>query len=466
MPGGNAVGRGGGVLAAKKAAKFDSFVLLDNQVGNFSAPSTLGSLETALGFSSSKPDRKTLPDKGLQDLVDDLVKADKQVAKAAFAVIDLTEPTPRYAGHRATEPQYPASMGKTMLMLAAFQLRFDLAALAAREKITDIDALFDRAAEIWDDAQHPPKGSPKTTLRAKTAKLPKIELENDHVVLVNGSRLGMGNWGKVKLDRIFDKTGGVSPPQFKSDGLAFADLYYIEYPKERAKFKDTTKLGLKTTTYKKKTVPVASVSAYAFLDRLRLAIGFSSNDAPSTLARDLSLVHVNSPLWRSGLYDPEHHGLWLGNPYQNDDVWRGPPLGGNSTSATALAFVTFFAAIFRDKVTDAASCAEMRKMLQKMPTVRPTKSLYDDPANWNGVEDGHGTKSFIRDALVVGQSKKAKVHSKLGIFNGYSDTAHVERVVGGKTLKYVISIMDVPESDDMRLDAVAQKVDDLIVAIN
>ncbi len=455
----NAVARGGGTLAAKKPLKLDNLVVLDNQVGSVGAPRKLGDLESALGFSNTKRDTKTSPAMGLQDHITKAAQ-DPEIAKVAFAVLDLTQATPRYGGHRDTIPFYPASMGKMMIMLGAFQLRFDLSVLASKEKISKFDDLVDRVADIWADAQHPPKGSAKTVFRGAS---PKIELENDHLVWIGGKRVPMsGIYAPVRLDRVFDKAAfdagrGLA---FKSDDVGFHQLYYIEYAGQNESLrKAKAKFGTFKTTEPAKL---------AFWDNLRLMIGFSNNSSPRHLAADLNMVHVISPLVRSRLFHPDHGGLWMGHPYNSKNGWYNAPVGKDRTTGTALSLVTLMAAIVRRKLVDATGCDEMLLLLQKWTNASPGVAFLDDPPKFKDVEVGIGTQSFIGSALRgLSIDGTYKAWSKLGIFEGYSDTAYIERTLSsGKKLKYVMAILDVHKDHFDRIELATKAVDDAIIAIN
>lgn len=411
----------------------------------------LGSLQAALGFSAAAPDA------ALKAELDRAVAADPGgLGKTAFAVLDLTTPgAARYAGHRATIPFYPASIGKVAIMFAAFQLRHDLMALARREGITDFDALADRAATYWAAAQQPDPAVPKTVLRASKPEL----AAHEQLVLIDGKPARIYHHDRVRLERIFDKAAGIAPLRFRSDGLGFHQLYYIEYPGERRDL--DAKLG-------RPVVPTTDVSKLGFADRLALTVGFSNNYGPRALVADLGFALVTSPLLRSGLFDPEHGGLWLGNAYEKGKTFRGAPVGAGATTATALSLVTLMAALFREVVFDAAACAEARRLLHKGPGIAVGVDFDADPAAWAGADAGAGTTSFVLQALRGMPGAGAlKVHSKLGIYKGTCDVAHVEhRLASGRTLRYAVAILDVPDGQHARLGAAARAVDEAVRAVN
>jgi hypothetical protein len=482
-------------VAAKWWPGFVNFVALKNRVfvpdpddpdKNPPTLTDLGSLEKALNFNSGAPDPT------LQGYVNDWVtKAPTKALfeKKAFAILDLTrkdakkdprKDPPRYAGYRATEMFFPASMGKLMVMLGAYQLKTDLQALAKDESITSSSVLFDRAAGLWDDLQVVPKDEALKTVNLRP-KNPPIDLVNDHVLLFDGKPYPMGKFGAINFEKVFDPSdfdasGGKKPLKFKSDDLGFHQLYYIEYEKYRndlakkdKKYRKPEGIGLKTI----------DVSKLSFLDQMKLMIGFSNNDAPRYLLSGIGMVPVHSALWQSELFHKDRGGLWLGNTYQKKNVWHRPPFPSSSSTiaGSALALVTLMAAIFRYQIADKASCDEMQFMLEKGPLYL---ELWTDPPSWRDKPPGVGTKSFFGTEGLNAEGnyppdgsrprRDAIVHSKLGISptGTLYDTAHVRRTVKGKKLEYVVSVLQVPDDDnaDPFFDKFANAVDDAIQVIN
>lgn len=471
------------------------FTLQEHWVGDPASPRPLRPLHLDLGFD---PDA---PDPALQAKLDAFVAAEPdRHTRTGFAVLDLSGPTPRYAGHLDTALRYPASTGKFMIMLGAYQLRHDLAVLARQESIGDLDALFQRARERWVAAETPARGAKVELLRRE----PRIE-RVDRLVRFGGRPRGLRfdakataetkevheHWGGVDLERIFDPAGGTSPPRFRSDALPYHALYWHEYRTDKdfkatfAKW-DLAALGLAPR-------PIAD---WPFADRLATMIGFSHNYAPRELARDLGLMLVNSTFWAAGLYTPDQGGLWLGNPYWINPapprVWSLEPTEGKlHTAATARALCTAMAAVMKDKLVDPAACREMRRLMRKGqglhrlapadedegwdPPLTQAESdayrdaVFDAPERLAGNPPGYGTRSFVRDALELPR-KDVVVHSKLGINSkpaDVSDVAHVRRrASGGRTLRYAVAILDVAAADFGLMAEVACAIDKAVDEVN
>ncbi|MEZ0231044.1 MAG: serine hydrolase [Planctomycetota bacterium] len=462
----NAIAGGGGVVTAKKPPAFDHLVLLDNRVGPLGGKAKLGPLEAAIGFDHTKKHTLTAPDRGLQDYIDNIVKNDKQLAKTAFAVLDMSQKPYRYGGYRDTEALSTMSMGKMMIMIGAYQLRHDLRHLADDEKIKSFDKLVERAGDIWADAQHPPKGSAMKPFRAAS---PKIELENGQVVLINGKRVPTGaNYSKTNLEHMFDKEAFDKGKtlDFRDDHLGYHQLEFIEF-----NYADNL-----MATWGVKTKELTKLS---YMDLMKLMIGWSSNMAPRHLVADMNIVNVMSTLFRAHLFHPDFGGMWLGHPWNQKKPWFDPPIRKRTQDrkvGSPLAFLTLMAAIAENKIVDAASCKEMKDLLQKFTPTVPSVAIEDDPKAWASMPVGIATRSFLGEKLQSLRAEKkldGKVRwwSKLGILEGFSDTAYIERDLSdGRKLRYVVAHMDIPdgktEVQAEWLHKLAELVDAAIVMLN
>lgn len=457
------------------------FALLDHFRGSAGAAKRLDGLWDALHIESS-PELEQLIDEGVKQATD----ADKKnIGEARFAVIDLNGSEPRYAGRRDTEMVDPASTGKTILMFGAYQLRFDLAVLAAENKqITDLDALYDRARYLWGKVE-----DPRTVDETKRDKDPTIVFKHrrpgqflnhfhrSDVLTLDGERIKMVvansapskfkpdaklDFGQVQFDRIFDKNAGI-PPKFKETDprpRSYEELKEYEEPSPKPTDVVSKDLG--------------------FMDRVKLMIAWSSNEAAETVAHEIGMVYVNSPMWRAGLFDPKEGGIWIGDDYHQHApkttqfpsgarLWKGPPFpkGAPGRVASAKALATLFAAIFTDKdhVLDKDSRAEMRAILRN-PAFNPDRAGFD---------------SFIRDAVqsqIDGGAltgKIADLYSKIGVdwIARRGDTAFVVRDTEpdanktGKTFKYVFSILPVDLSASLPvIKSVVKVVDQAVTKLN
>jgi len=437
---------------------FKDFVLLDHQIESAEGPKLLSDLWTELQIEASSE---------LDAALKTAATKDAGVGSASFAVIDLTENTPRYAGHNDDRMLDPASTGKTVLMLGAFQLRYDLAVLAKREGIKDAGTLFDRAEERWArvgisatetesfnsaiDLMGPRGGQ---FIRAERWRL--VKSKGKTIPMVSSAGV---DFGQVKLDRIFDEDGGVTPPRFKQKFDDHGRPLSIggETPYGPVVGRDgRTRESLMDYEEPQPARTAIVNTELEFWDWLRLMMAWSSNEAAECIVHTMGMVQANSPAWRAGLFDREHGGIWLGDDYFQPvgRIWRKPPFltpgshftMGKAMSARALAIL--FAAIFTKKVVDEQSCKEMQELLHT-----------------------HRDRSPIKEALssLVTQKKLSgdvlDYYSKLGIdyLKQEGDTAYIVRSdADGKTCKYVLSVL--PTSQQAR-QAVVKAVDDAILSL-
>jgi hypothetical protein len=375
-----------GTQIVTRPKPFHDFVLLDHAVDSGEGRKRLSDLARALGL--------VFPPNALQERIDagitaELANADVDTAKAikeaCFAVIDLTGDTLLYAGKLDTVMADPASMGKLALMLGAYQLRFDLTVLAGAKGLGDAASVFDRAEKLWADIGVAPA---RTISQREDPQ--KIAFETNHPGQFLKHLIPIGDWwdvvlfgdppppprtnrvpmvvggydfGRVHVRRVFDVNGGVKPLTFLDEKRS---VDYLDKIHEN----------------------FALVSSEKFMNRLRMMIGMSSNEASETIVRDISMVYANSPLWRGGLFKPNDGigGFWLGEDYHQKDssvtggrIWHAPPfrnlpkqkpeskasalavamLPGRNRAASARSLATLFAAIMKDKVVDKQSCQEI-----------------------------------------------------------------------------------------------------------
>src|SRR5262245_35109983 len=128
--------------------------------------------------------KKNPPDPdGLQDLVDAMLGRKPALAGLRFALVDLTTDVdlPALAGHDLTLQGGLGSMAKMAIMLAAYQLKFDLEQLAKAKSLNDKDALFKAARDLWVDTQKDSPGAKTTEIHPGDAatRMPKLSLRGD-----------------------------------------------------------------------------------------------------------------------------------------------------------------------------------------------------------------------------------------------------------------------------------------------
>jgi hypothetical protein len=204
---------------------------------------------------------------------------------------------------RDVETWESASVGKLAIMYAAFQLRFDIMAMAARnarQAKAGRAKLWTTPAElqagvtaIWASRQA--RTGPTRVIRAVN---PRLELQG-HVVLRNGTPIGLGlipgsartTSGAPRLDQIFDfmrHSNGTWWVQFKGEqwfgvwtaaGMAALEARLHHYGNN----------WWKALTLRER----ASLS---FFDLLWMMVNWSHNHAASLILEDIGFLYVNSLL--------------------------------------------------------------------------------------------------------------------------------------------------------------------------
>jgi Beta-lactamase enzyme family len=120
---------------------------------------------------------------------------------------------------------------------------------------------------------------------------------------------------------------------------------------------------------------LALLDQLGFLDRMKLAIGWSDNIAAATCVRDVGYPYMAALAFQSGLYEYDEQarngpgGLWLGGDYTKGAVagpWKVSPVGKFPSAGTAKALATFMTLLARDRLVDPKASAEMRDLMDHL----------------------------------------------------------------------------------------------------
>ena len=387
---------------------------------------------------------------GLQDLVDAMLQRKTALAQLRFALVDMTTDVdlPALAGNLLTRQGGLGSMAKIAIMLAAYQLKFDLEQLAKGPGAKDKDALFKAARDRWVDTQKDSPGATPTEIHPGDAatKMPKLSLRGD--LFIHEPTGGKETTIKVpatasfpNLERIFDVTtdpGGGAP------AIEFIGADVIQVGKAGAPV-----VTDKLKNYVKRTPDnLAEVDKLTFAERLYLSIDESDNAASHTCIRDIGFIYVGSTLFQSDLYNPKRGGgLWegashLGTTWQRSFVpgsGRSAPDFQNSTPAAIASFLTLLA---QNRLVNLASSRAMRELMSKRKTGFGsfTRSFFEEGLTHVGL------KPHPRDVFTSTGPRFAlsATHSKLGIGTFHNDCALIARTDRGKVLKYAAAGFDDP----------------------
>jgi hypothetical protein len=363
---------------------------------------TLGSLSTGTSpllrpAKEAKLSAEFVPDKLLQGKIDAAGKyfhLRTGLEGLRLAVVYLPNSAkPVYAGFDDQEETWVFSVAKLLMMYAAFQLRHDLGELGARSQAITQDDLIKDARDQWATA---PEQRVKSIL-ASDQSFPKA--------------------GPPDLKRIFTMVHG-------------GEGWKVDFTRSNKTIKDLAGLH---DQLEDSDVPtgLALLDQLGFLDRMKLAIGWSDNIAAATCVRDVGYPYMAALTLQSGLYDYDQQarkgpgGLWLGGDYTKGAVagpWKVSPVGEFPSAGTAKALATFMTLLARDRLVDPKASAEMRDLMDHL---KIRAELF------KGVPEGQAVtvpSSFFFQGLRHQVDLKA-VYQKIGVVNVEHEAALIE--VGG-----------------------------------
>jgi hypothetical protein len=322
-----------------------------------------------------------------------------------LAVVDLTNSAkpPVYTGFHDQEEVTVFSVAKLLMMYAAFQLRHDVSELAARSRATTQDDLIKEAKDQWATA---PAQRVKNIL-ASDQSFPKA--------------------GPPDLKRIFTMVHG-------------GDGWKVDFTRSNKTLAELEGLDVQMEPL---DVPksLALIDQLGFLDRMKLAIGWSTDVAAATCVRDVGYPYMAALALQSGLYDYDEQadkgpgGLWLGGDYTEGAVagpWRHSPVGNFRPAGTARALATFMTLLARDRLVDPKASADMRDLMEFLKTVAELHKQL--PA---GQTTTNFTRSFLAEGLRDHVTLKA-VYRKIGIVNHIEHEAALIEVDEALPRRYVL----------------------------
>jgi hypothetical protein len=325
-------------------------------------------------------------DPGFVNAEDTFANCIKVPDSLTLALVDVTDPAaPVFAGIRAEDTVFIASMAKIAALYAAFELRKQLQdAISGVPVATPVPAIIAQVKKTWQPLID--------------AKKPK-----DAAAFA----------GFPNLTDIFDIT-----PSGASWSVTF-----------------TTKGDINTLADKESAQWPLLSGKFGFKELLFLMASFSNNDAAARCITTLSYEYINAALAVAGLYENGKGGLWLAAPYPHkpgaaltENLWMQEPLNKDSNTtrryqvSSAKAAAAMFTLLAQRKLVDATSSDEMLDFLQA------------------------GTNDFVQNALSDASRDVNSIRTKIGVIDKsyWSQTSLVERnlVDHGKPIRYVISILN------------------------
>jgi hypothetical protein len=422
-------------------------------------PVELAQADVSAGFLTPDGVKR---DSKLQGLVDDvLLKENPELNKFNFSLVDLSKVVdskkdkPKYAGHNDLTPQFGASLLKIVVMSAAYQLQYDLNVMARKNPTWDSKKLFDEARAAWADTQVPVKGTAAEPVRpgdpAKFKRKNKlIEIGGSNVPLVFDSW-----WADYRPNKFHGAPNLENI--FASDTTPIGDRG-VSFSKKTAGFSQSAVDAYLSTKHHPQDLIDANLP---FSERLYLMADVSDNSAARSCALDVGFLYIHSAAWQADLFNPQRGGgPTLTLPYGTPQWKEGGVLGGAQHSTT-VAMAALMTHIVTDGFVSPTACDQMKWLLDKQ------KDSSNKTGNWMNIEDqGGGSRTYspVQFSLNMGFSGNAfkwkgatitptqvnpdRVLSKLGLLpedeknSLESDCAYVQRKVGSRTLKYVISFLN------------------------
>ena len=400
----------------------------------------------------------------LQVTLDFTIPANDPLRRLRFVLVDLTGDklnNPAFAGHRELEQGGLGSMAKLACMFSAFQLKFDLEQLAAREHLTSATTLFQRARDIWNAAQVPDPAHITPIFPSN----PKIELSGK-LVQINGLTAEVPRpASSPDLERMFTVT-----PTASGVSLAFtgADRILVDTttpgspPDTNSRVENYVNHGGGITQLRD------AHADFSFAERMFLMIDNSDDPGTQTCVENVSFLYIASSLWQSDIYRPQRGGgLWQGttqfdgpgrlgwlkfdprNPRRIPFSLPPVPQRADAISANAASIAALLTLMAQGRLVNQEASASMKHLMGKQKT---------GLTNNRGRAVGSYTRSFFREGLRFQQEDVDRpgihltrrfvdfpptvVESKIGIADFTNDCVFVVRPDRGKELRYVAAGFD------------------------
>jgi hypothetical protein len=291
-------------------------------------------------------------------------------ATMGIALVDLTDGVSQYAVNKQEHKEkHVFSLAKVAPMLAAFRLQERLRNSFSHESAADIE-------KAW----------------RKQIKAPKF-----------GDSF-------PKLERIFEPpaAGGDWSFDFQETKPDWLTLQAFEDG-------DKDRMG---------AIPKSVIDKLGFLDRLKLMVRMSDDNAAGSVISDLGFPFIYATLVNEGLYSKDHHGLWVGSSYSTEyagKVYVVEPAGDDITvGATAFSVALFMTRLIR------------KKLVKDYGGYTPSQDLLDIMKERSSSDIGTGSRFLLRGGLDMGDVKYSKIG--MDIFDKGRDARDSEGAVIERTM--------------------------------
>jgi hypothetical protein len=323
----------------------------------------------------------------------------------SIAVVDLTDGLPKFGVTNENQEKHVFSLAKICLPLAAYRLQERLRSNFSTESVKDIE-------KAWRGA-------------------------------IKGKAKHIGVDDFPKLDRIFKPpTGGKWDFDFqetKADWNTLDGYDSGDHDSEGA-------------------IPKSTIDTLGFLDRLKLSVRMSDDNAAGSVIEDLGFAFINATLLNEGYYSAKNHGLWVGSSYSKvyaNRVYVVEPAGDDITvGGTANTVALFMTRLHRGT------------LVKDYGKYKPSDEIRDIMKEMSTSDIG----TFSRFSMAGGVSKASVKYSKIGLdYAKASEGAIIERLMttnkkATKTMRYVAVALQ--SMDQMNMPKIAKAIDDYVESVH
>lgn len=392
---------------------------------------------------------------------------------------------------RDLESWEAVSCGKLALLYAAYQLRYDVRVMAARNRRESVKKtgpkrwekdkeLFAGIIAEWSQRQALDKKAERTPVRPRN---PRIDLQGT-AVLRDGNAIPLViqrgrsriNAGPPKLEEIFDAS--YDP----DDGWT---IRFLGEPKENghdAKHRPFwTAEELKKYEHKlrddEKKWDKPLHDERTFFQLLWLTIVSSHDHGASLVLDKLGYLYVNSLLWQSGLFDAARGGgLWLARNYGGGDTTDDSPsefkpnepefwdMSGRKTpgllvpvtrrtpdgaviqaSLSAASGTAFMVLLHQDRLVNAPACLRMKVLLDRLTEL--PRDPHGFPPDRSPLAESVPAQGADRSTVFKHLYSKIGIGSKRP--NGEKNMSDCALIVTNNGAVYAATCLDSWGSDDI-----------------
>jgi hypothetical protein len=320
-----------------------------------------------------------------------------------LAVVDLTNGIPRFGVTQENVEKHVFSLAKICLPFAAYRLQERLRNSFRAESAKDIEKAW--RAEVRSMGKH-----------IGVDDFPKLDR------IFKPPVSGQWSFDFQETNPDWDVLQGLASGQMDSEGA----------------------------------IPKPIMDKLGFLDRLKLAVRMSDDNASGSVISDLGFAFINGTLANEWLYSPQTHGLWVGSSYSKvyaNTVYVVEPTGEDITvGGTAYTVAMYMTRLFRGK------------LIMSYGKYKPDDEIRDM------LEEKSSSNIGTYSRFTRGLPQNAVRYSKIGLdYAKASEGAIIERPMKTKSgtmkwLRYVLVALQSMSQSNM--PKIAKAVDEYIEEVH